>query len=87
MCSVSVGVEKLRWGKLGVMGKCVLNVDRYVEFVLWVWAKQHGWCISLVPRCRGGGGERVPGTHCLHMRLIATEFRVDRVCTCTYAYQ
>ena len=35
---------------------------------------------SLVPR-RGGGGERAPGTHCSRMRLIATEFRGDRVCT------
>ena len=36
--------------------------------------------VSLVPR-RGGGGERAPGTHCLRMRLIATEFRGDRVRT------
>ena len=27
---------------------------------------------SLVPRCRGGGGERAPGTHCLRMGLITT---------------
>ena len=40
---------------------------------------------SLVPR-RGGGGERAPGTHCLRMRLIATEFRGDRVHTYTYVY-
>ena len=32
---------------------------------------------SLVPRCGGGGGERAPGTHCLRMCFIATEF--DRV--------
>ena len=32
------------------------------------------------------GGERVPGTHCLRMRLIATELRGDRVCTCMYIY-
>ena len=31
-----------------------------------------------------GGGERAPGTHCLRMRLIATEFRGDSACTCTY---
>ena len=36
---------------------------------------------SLVPRRGGGGGERAPGTHCLRMRLIATEFRCDRVRT------
>ena len=41
--------------------------------------------ISLIPR-RGGEGERVPGTHCLCMCLIATEFRGDRVCMCTYVY-
>ena len=41
---------------------------------------------SLVPR-RGEGRERVPGTHCLCIRLIATEFRGDRVCMCTYVYQ
>ena len=40
---------------------------------------------SPVPR-RRGGGERVPGTHCLRMRLIATEFRGDRVDMCTYVY-
>ena len=40
---------------------------------------------SLVPRC-GGEGERAPGTHCLRMCLIATEFLGDRVCTCTYVY-
>ena len=28
------------------------------------------------------GEERAPGTHCLRMRLIATEFRGDRVRTC-----
>ena len=28
------------------------------------------------------GEERAPGTHCLHMRVIAMEFRGDRVCTC-----
>ena len=43
MCNVSVGVEKLRLWWLGVKGKCVLNVDRYVWFVLWGWAKQGGW--------------------------------------------
>ena len=26
--------------------------------------------ISLVPKCGGGGGERVPGTHCLCMCVI-----------------
>ena len=26
--------------------------------------------LSLVPRRGGGGGERVPGTHCLCMRVI-----------------
>ena len=31
-----------------------------------------------------GAEEKVPGTHCLHMRLIATEFRGDRVRTCIY---
>ena len=41
---------------------------------------------SLVPRREGGGGERVPGTHCLCMRLITMEFRGDRVRTCTYTY-
>ena len=41
---------------------------------------------SLVPRRGGGGGERAPGTHCLRMRLIATEFRGDRVRTCTFVY-
>ena len=40
MCSVSVGVEKLRLWWLGVKGKCVLNVDRYVWFVLWGWANR-----------------------------------------------
>ena len=25
---------------------------------------------TLVTRCGGGGGERAPGTHCLHMRII-----------------
>ena len=34
---------------------------------------------SLIPRQAGGGGERALGTHCLHMRLIATKFRGDRV--------
>ena len=38
---------------------------------------------SLVP---WHGGERAPGIHCLHMPLIATESRGDRVCTCTYIY-
>ena len=38
---------------------------------------------SLVPR-RGGGG--APGTHCLCMRLIATDFRGDHVHTRTYVY-
>ena len=28
------------------------------------------------------GEERAPGTHCLWMRLIATEFRGDRIRTC-----
>ena len=42
--------------------------------------KSSNLAISLVPRCGGGGGERAPGTHCLRMRLIATEFRGDRVC-------
>ena len=28
------------------------------------------------------GEERAPGTHCLRMRLIATEFYGDCVCTC-----
>ena len=41
---------------------------------------------SLVPRHGGGGGERVPGIHCLCMCLIAMEFRGDRVRTCTYVY-
>ena len=41
--------------------------------------------LSLVPR-RGGGGERAPGTHCLRMRLIATEFRGSRVRTYTCVY-
>ena len=41
---------------------------------------------SLVPRRGGGGGERAPGTHCLRMRLIATEFHGDHVCTCMYVY-
>ena len=40
---------------------------------------------SLVPR-PGGGGERVPGTHCLRMRLITTNFRGNRVRMCTYVY-
>ena len=40
---------------------------------------------SLIPR-HGGEGERAPGTHCLHMRLIATEFRGDHVRTYTYVY-
>ena len=33
-------------------------------------------------------GERAPGTHCLGMCLIATEFHGDcvRTCTCTYGY-
>ena len=44
------------------------------------------WFISLVLRCGGGGGERAPGTHCLRMRLIATEFRGDSVRTCMYIY-
>ena len=39
--------------------------------------------ISLVPR-HGGGGERAPGTHCLRMCLITTEFRGDRVRIRTY---
>ena len=43
-------------------------------------------CISLVPRCGGGGGERAPGTHCLHMHLITTEFCGDRVRASTYVY-
>ena len=33
-----------------------------------------------------GGGERVLSTHCLRMRLIATEFRGDRVRTYMYVY-
>jgi len=41
---------------------------------------------SLIPRHEGGGGERGPGTHCLYMCLIPTEFRGDRVRTCTYIY-
>ena len=28
------------------------------------------------------GEERAPGTHCLRMRLIATDFRGDRARTC-----
>ena len=39
---------------------------------------------SLVPRHGGEGGERVPGTQCLRMRLIATEFCGNRVCMCMY---
>ena len=39
---------------------------------------------SLVPRRGGGGGERMPGTHCLRMRLIATEFHGDHVRACMY---
>ena len=27
-----------------VIGKCVLNVDRYVCFFLWVWTEQGGCC-------------------------------------------
>ena len=41
---------------------------------------------SLVPRSGEGGGERAPGTHCLWMHLIATEFRGDHVRMCTYVY-
>ena len=41
---------------------------------------------SLIPRRGGGEGERAPGTHCLRMHLIATEFHGDRVHTCTYLY-
>ena len=39
--------------------------------------------ISLVPRYGGRGGEKVPGTHCLRMHLIITEFRGNCVCTYT----
>ena len=45
----------------------------------WVWD-------SFVPRHRGGGGERAPGTHYLRMRLIAMEFHGDRVHMCTYIH-
>ena len=39
---------------------------------------------SLIPRC--GGEETAPGTHCLCMHLIPTEFRGDCVCMCMYVY-
>ena len=35
--------------------------------------------LSLVSRRGGGRGERAPGTHDLHMRLIITEFHGDHV--------
>ena len=38
---------------------------------------------TLIPRCRGGKGERASGTHCLFMRLIATEFCSNCVRTYT----
>ena len=41
---------------------------------------------SLTSRCGGGGGERVPGTHCLRMHVITMEFRGDCVHTCMYVY-
>ena len=66
--------------------------------VRWVRALQAGvfnllfctklhYCLTLAsfPGAEGSG-ERAPGTHCLRMRLIATEFRGDRVRTYTYVY-
>ena len=43
------------------------------------------WCIASFPGAVEGE-ERAPGTHCLCMRLIATEFRGDRVRMCKYVY-
>ena len=40
--------------------------------------------IPLFSGAEGGEGERVPGTHCLHMRLIAMELCGDHVHTCMY---
>ena len=53
------------------LAHCFMSLDKYIIF---------GIVISLVSRCGGGGGERVPGTHCLRMRLVAV------VCMCMYIY-
>ena len=42
--------------------------------ILWCLSPVHA-LVSLIPRCGGGGGERAPGTHCLHMREIIVRFR------------
>ena len=40
--------------------------------------------IPLFSGAEGGEGERVPGTHCLHVRLIAMELCGDHVHMCMY---
>ena len=42
------------------------------------------WVLASFPCTEEGEEKRAPGTHCLCMRLTATEFRGDQVITCMY---
>ena len=72
--------------RLGNLHVVLFFFVSYLTYSLVDKADSRSYAHSLVPRHRRGGGERVPGTHCLCMHLIAMEFRGDHVHTCTYVY-
>ena len=69
-------------GTGGAQGSCECCRLWWKVHCLSIWRQDHqGWSdCSLVPRRGGRGGERAPGTHCLHMHQRTCG---DCVCTCT----